>query len=438
MPKNLKELRAQRAAKAKRGQEAVTEFNTLGAKTDRTADEDTKLAALEGELVTLEGEVASLDADIAAEEASVRRQGLFGSTAITDVRSFGAGARTVSEPNPETTGGFKSLAEFAGAVVQTTMGHIDTRLGATTGTYNANGGGAGEGFLVPPEYSKTIYDIAFEATDLLGMANPEPTSSNAVFKPKDETTPWGAVGVQAAWRSEGTQMTASKVAVTGELMTLHELYAFCAASQEVISDAPMLQDRLTRQAGNAIQWKASDAVMWGTGVGQPLGFMKAPSLITVAKDSGQVAKTLSVNNLATMASAVLRTGGKPMWIANPDVMPQLVGLTIGNVPAYLPNNKPIEGDPFDGHLLGYPILFTEHAQTLGAVGDITCANMSGYYAATKGGGVDMATSIHLYFDQNLTAFRWTFRLTGQPFLSKPVQPANGARTKSHFIALAAR
>ncbi len=438
MPKNIKELRAARTAKAKRGQEATTRYNLLGAQATRTADEETELTALGAELDTLEADVAQIDHDIVQEEAAARRGALFGGAApAAIIVPAAAGGRVVNEPDPAMTGGFKSMNEFAHAVVQTSLGYTDTRLGATTNTYNSNGGGAGEGFLVPPEYSKEVWDIAFENTDLLGMSKPEPTSSNAVFKPKDETTPWGAVGVQASWRAEGQQLTASKLAVTGELMTLHELYAFCAASQEVISDAPMLQDRLTRQAGNAIQWKASDAVMYGDGAGKPLGFMKAKSLITVGKDANQAAKTVTISNLANMAARVLRTGGKPMWIANPDVMPQLVQLTLGNVPAYLPNNRPLDGDPFDGNLMGYPIMFTEHGQTLGTVGDLVCANLSGYYSVTKG-GVDFASSIHLYFDQNLTAFRWTFRLTGQPFLSAPVQPANGANTKSHFVALATR
>lgn len=437
--KDLKQMRANRAAKAKRGLEATAEFNALGAKTDRTAEDEAALTALGAELTGLEAEVEQLDAEINAEEASARRASSFAPRAETPAARVAFAAARASEPNPATTGGFKSMGEFANAVVQTTLGHHDTRLSATQGTYNANQGASGEGFLVPPEYSAQVWDIAFEKTDLLGMANPEPTSSNAVLKPKDETTPWGAVGVQAAWRSEGSQLTPSKLATSGELMTLHELYAFCAASSEVINDAPMLQDRLTVQAGRAIQWQASEAIMFGNGVGKPKGFMAANSLITVAKDTGQAAKTLSVNNLATMAAHVLRTGGKPIWIVNPDVMPQLVQLTLGNVPAYLPNNKPLEGDPFDGHLLGYPVLFTEHAQTLGTPGDIVCANLSGgYYAVTKASGVEYASSIHLYFDQNLTAFRWTFRLTGQPYLSAPIQPAKGSTAKSHFVALAAR
>ena len=65
--------------------------------------------------------------------------------------------------------------------------------------------------------------------------------------------------------------------------------------------------------------------------------------------------------------------------------------------------------------------------------------LSGYALATKaGGGVDFAQSIHLFFDQNLTAFRWIIRAGGQPYLSAPVSPAKGANTKSHFVALAAR
>ncbi len=435
MPKNINELRAKRQAKARRGVEATARYNVLGAQATRTEAEETEFTALAAELDTLEADVAGLDREIVAEEAAARRGSLFGGASP---RAFGGAGRVVNEPNPATTGGFKSMSEFANSVAQVAMGHHDARLGATTGTYNSNGGAAGEGFLVPPEYSTQIWDIAFENTDLLGMANPEPTNSNAVFKPKDETTPWGSVGVQAAWRSEGQQMTATKLAVTGELMTLHELYAFCAASQEVLSDAPMLQDRLTRQAGNAIKWKASDSIMYGDGAGKPLGMMKAPALITVAKDANQAAKTVTISNLANMAARVLRTGGKPMWIANPDVMPQLVQLTLGNVPAYMPINQPVQDSPWDGYLLGYPIMFTEHGQTLGTVGDLVCANMSGYYAVTKTGGIDFASSIHLFFDQGLTAFRWTFRLTGQPYLSKPVQPANGPNTKSHFVALATR
>jgi hypothetical protein len=47
------------------------------------------------------------------------------------------------------------------------------------------------------------------------------------------------------------------------------------------------------------------------------------------------------------------------------------------------------------------------------------------------------SGVHLFFDQNLTAFRWILRAGGQPYLSKPVGPAKETNSKSHFVALAA-
>lgn len=426
----LKELRQLRAQKASRGKAAVAEMNAIlerGA--NASADETAKVAALETEIQALETEVPDLDRQIAQKEATDRRTALFAAPAGSTARTF--------ELDPALTGGFKSLSHFASAVVGVATGQA-VQLEAAASNYMQNQGSAGEGYLVPTEFSKTIWELALSDLDLLGMTNPEPTSSNSVFKPKDETTPWGASGVQAAWRSEASQMTATKLAMTGELMTLHELYAFCAASQELLADAPMLQDRLGRQAGRAIQWKSAEAIMWGTGAGQPTGFMTSPALIVQAIESGQATATIVLANLYKMLAHVLRNGGMPMWLANQDIIPQLATLTIGNVPVWIPINQGLQSSPFDGFLLGYPLKFTEHAQTLGTQGDISCVNLDGYYSAVKSGGVDFAASIHLYFDQNLTAFRWTFRMAGQPYLSKPVQPAKGSTTKSHFVTLAAR
>ena len=453
----LKELRQQRHQKATRGKAALTEYNTLSAKADRTADEDQKLAALDAEISALETEVVDLDAKIASEEASARRGALF-ATAAPGATSAGQGgaaparaafgaARTVGELNPETTGGFRNLADFAVAVRNTQSGVApDPRLAAMEAAermaapsgFHQNQGTAGEGFLVPQEYRQGIWELAFSEPDLLSMVTPEPTASNSVKIAKDESTPWGAAGVQAYWRAEASQMTASKAAATQMTVDLHELHAFVLATQEVLDDAPRLQDRLTRQAARAISWKASDAIMWGDGNGKPLGFMNGGSLVTVAKETGQAADTLAVKNILKMNSRLLRAGGRPVFLGNSDIDPELGALTIGNVPAFLPNNQPLSS-PWEGYIRGKPLLYTEHAKSIGDLGDLVLADMSGYYAVTKqGGGIDFAASIHLFFDYNIQAFRWTFRFGGQPFLAEPVSPANGATTKSHFVALAER
>ena len=46
--------------------------------------------------------------------------------------------------------------------------------------------------------------------------------------------------------------------------------------------------------------------------------------------------------------------------------------------------------------------------------------------------------MHLYFDADVTAFRFIFRLNGMPILSNPITPPKSSNTRSHFVTLAAR
>lgn len=438
----LKELKADRAKKASAGKALVAEHKTLSAKDSLTPEETARLAALDTEIDGLEAVVADLDGKIAVAEAADRRATLFAPRAEADKPAAGAAARTVGEPDPVAQGGWKSLSEMAVAVRSAmTGGGMDARLLAAPANYEQNGGSAGEGFLVPPDYRQAIWELVFAGDDLINQVTPEPTNSNFISIPKDETTPWGATGVQASWRSEAGQLTASKISVGQTTVQLHELYAFVIATNELLDDAPRLNDKLTRQAARAITWKASDAIMWGDGNGKPLGFMNAGALVTQNKDSGQATKTLSAANLLNMMSRLLRYGGgQSFWIANPDVMPAIGQLQIGNNAAWLPFNQGLRDSPWEGALLGRPIMFNEHGQTFSTLGDIALVNLdAGYLWATKaGGGIDFAASIHLFFDYNMSAFRWTFRAGGQPYLSAAVTPANGSNSKSHFVTLQAR
>lgn len=433
---SIKELRAQLAAAKAKGKTKLEAYNALVGKADRTEDEEKQLATLSAELDAIETEVETLDASLAAEEKKIRRQGLFASTALRPA----ARATAVNDLNPATTGGFRSMAEFANSVRAAAMvGHVDERLAAAPSTTMQNGGAVGEGYLVPPEFRQAIWSLVFEGSDLLGRFVPEPTNSNAVSITKDETTPWGSTGVQAYWGSELGAMTASRHAHVSQLVELHKLYAFVAASDELLSDAPRLASRLTVAAAAAIRWKAGESLMTGNGVGKPFGFMNSAALVSVAKESGQAAATIVAANVGKMFSRLLAQGmGGAFWLANPDTLPQLMVLAIGNQPIWTPPNAGFADAP-GGYLLGRPIIFSEHGETLGTKGDIVLVSPPGYYLATKdGGGIDFASSIHLWFDQAATAFRWTFRLGGQPMLSAPVNPAKGSNTKSHFVSLDTR
>jgi hypothetical protein len=145
-----------------------------------------------------------------------------------------------------------------------------------------------------------------------------------------------------------------------------------------------------------------------------------------------------VANILKMNARLLRMGGRPIWIANSDIEPQLAALTIGNIPASCRTTSRAD-PPFEGTIRGKPLLSPSTAQTLTTWATSSWSTWTATTCATKqGGGIDFAASIHLFFDYNIQAFRWTFRFGGQPYLSAAVSPAKGANTKSHFVTLQAR
>jgi HK97 family phage major capsid protein len=126
-----------------------------------------------------------------------------------------------------------------------------------------------------------------------------------------------------------------------------------------------------------------------------------------------------------------------IWFINQDAFPQLMTMTLGNQPIWTPPQSGLQNAP-GGLLFGRPVRFSEHCATVGDQGDIQLVSPKGYYAVSKRNAPQFASSIHLYFDYNIQAFRWTFRLGGQPHLSAAVSPAKGATTRSHFVTLDAR
>ena len=82
---------------------------------------------------------------------------------------------------------------------------------------------------------------------------------------------------------------------------------------------------------------------------------------------------------------------------------------------------------------------TEYNETLGTKGDIMLVDLSQYLLARKvNEGIQQASSIHVEFLTDQTAFRFIMRVDGQPAWNAPLTPAKGAATQSPFITLATR
>lgn len=342
--------------------------------------------------------------------------------------------------------GFRSEAEFYSAVLKSSgKGAVaDPRLIANAPTtYGSEGVGADGGFAVPPDFRTQIVRKVLGEDSLLGRTDQMTTSSNAITVPTDETTPWQTSGgIQAYWESEGGQKTQSKPALTEKTVKANKIIALVPMTDELLQDAPAMAAYVSSRAPEKIDFKVNDAIINGTGVGMPLGILNSGSLVTVAPESGQAPDSLmfeNVNNMWTRMYAPSRRNA--VWLMNSDVegmLPYLKFIDQGNgnaVPVYLPPNGAADA-PF-GRLYGRPIISSEAMPALGDAGDIVLADMSQYMSVVKAGGIRQDVSIHLFFDYDITTFRFVLRVGGQPWWNIPIERLHG-NSRSPFVALGAR
>jgi HK97 family phage major capsid protein len=340
--------------------------------------------------------------------------------------------------------GFENYGEFAVAVKNASLGrsHLDQRLlAAAPTTYGSEGVGADGGFAVPPTFSATIMDLAISEDSLVPYTDNTPVQGNSMTFPTDETTPWGTDGVRAYWQAEAATGTQVKPVLGQRTLKLNKLLALVPMTEELLEDTSALASHIQMKTAESIRWKTNTAIVDGTGQGQPLGFRTATdssgNAITVeaAKKTGQSADTIVAENIAQMWSQRI-TGpvSRVVWLAHPSAFTQLSTLSVGNQPVW---KDDFQTSP-NGTLFGRPIILTELCQPLGDDGDIILFDGRGYKTITKQGGIQTATSMHLYFDADAMAFRATYRIDGQPTISKRVTPANGTEYKSYFVETADR
>lgn len=340
--------------------------------------------------------------------------------------------------------GFRSQGDYFAAVVKSSgKGAVaDPRLIANApSTYGQEGVGADGGFAVPPDFRTEIVKRVMGEDSLLSRTDQMTTSSNSITVPTDETTPWQTTGgIQAYWESEAGQKTQSKPTLTEKTVKANKIIALVPMTDELLQDAPSMAAYVNSKAPEKIDSRVNTAILRGTGVGQPLGYLNSGSLITVAATSSQTADTVNFNNIVSMYTRMTDEGKRrAVWIVNGDVEAQLMTMQFPGtgtaVPAYLPPGG-LSVAPY-GTLLGRPVVPVEAASALGDVGDISFVDLSQYMSVVKSGGVRQDVSIHLFFDYDITAFRFVLRVGGQPWWNSAVTRLNGL-SRSPFVTLAAR
>jgi HK97 family phage major capsid protein len=350
--------------------------------------------------------------------------------------------------------GFSSFGDFLLKVKDAAHNpsNIDQRLRARmdiTNTYSNETTGADGGFAVPPDFRQTIIEKITGEDSLLGRTDVIQTATNNITMPVDETEPWNdTAGIFCRWENEGGAKPESKIELNQRTTRLNKLVALIPVSDELLEDAPAIEGYIRRKAPEKIQFKVNRAIIDGTGAGQPLGFLRSGAKIAV--DAGDApAGSVQFKHIVDMYTrmyAPMRS--RAVWLVNPEVEGQLMtmffapttvdaaGIPPSPFPVYLPNMS-VAGAPY-GTLFGRPVIPTQAMNPLGQEGDIAFVDLSQYLSLIKTGGIKTDVSIHVYFVQDLTAFRFVLRIGGMPWWNTPISPRIGTFTQSPFVTLEAR
>lgn len=403
-----------------------------------TEDERTQFDAHAAKIATLDGDIARVRANLDATRSGASVEVPSGRMSVEDNRA--------ADP----TGGFRTMGEFATAVhvacVAAANGHQvrDERLifnAAAPGSSYANeGNGSDGGFFVPVEYSQNLFQASQDQVDaLLPYTDSTPVTGNGMAFPVDETTPWGTSGIKAFWTNEGAEMSKSKPSLDPMQLRLQKLTCLVPVTDELLADSGAIGSYLTAQTPVAMNWRTNEALWGGDGVGKPRGFFGSGAMVSVAKEASQTGGTVVRQNVTKMRSRMSAASyRRAFWMINNDVLPQLDELAYGQAGTNSAIYNPVGGEFGYGTLLGRPVMVTQHNPTVGAQGDISLVDWKSYRTITKSGGIETATSMHLWFDLGMTAFRAVFRVAGQPLVTKPITPNNGTGTLSPFVVLDVR
>jgi len=251
---------------------------------------------------------------------------------------------------------------------------------------------------------------------------------------------WG--GVRAYWAAEAGTKTASQPKFRQISIELQKLIALCYITDELLADATALSGYVNQWFPAEMGFKLDDAVINGDGAGKPLGILNGPGLVTVAKETGQAATTVVTNNILKMwRRCWAPSWANAVWFVNQNTLEQLATMVIpigtAGALAHLFVMPTTNGATY-GSMLGRPVIPIEQAASIGTVGDIILADLTQYIVGEKG-GMNSASSIHVAFTTDQTAFRWVYRVNGEPIWHSALTPYKGTSdTLSPYVALATR
>lgn len=298
------------------------------------------------------------------------------------------------------------------------------------------------GFLVPEVFRSGLLMDTLERSIVRPRATVYPMSSSRLIVPAVDVTSNASTvfgGVTAAWTEEGANIAESEAKFSRVVLDAKKLTARSDVPNELLQDDfGALDVMLSRGFSQAISWFEDVAFLTGSGAGEPLGVLNADAMVTVTKETAQVANTIVWENIVKMFARMLPNSiEQAVWVANLDCFPELATMALsvgtGGGAIWLQTGA----GSLPPTILGRPLLFTEKLPTVGDAGDIMFIDFSHYLVGDRQ-EMRAESSIHAQFSNDITVFRIIERVDGRPGIQSAIQPQTGTDTLSPFVRLAAR
>lgn len=332
---------------------------------------------------------------------------------------------------------FATFGEQVQAAIRGANGEavFDDRLVAA----NSEFGGSDGGFLVQPEFAAALMRSALEEAVLARLCDRRRNGrgrAGLTLPMIDETSRADGSrlgGVRAYWMREGQQIDTGRPRYAELKLAPQKLAVAVWATEELFADVVGFEDHLQAVIRSELAHVVDQAIVSGTGAGEPLGFLNGPSTIAVPKEASQTAGTIAAQNIRKMWKTLpVASRRRAVWIANEDAETAIEEELSGTA-AYQPAGTNGSVYPL---IYGRPLIAMEQAPSIGERGDISVVDLSQYVLLDL--GIRAAASFHVRFVEDEVLVRLLWRGDGAPSWRSPVASANGSGNRSPFVTLQAR
>lgn len=300
--------------------------------------------------------------------------------------------------------------------------------------------GSAGGYTVPTEYSTQLLQVASETSPIVSRVRRIPVMAQAGEYPAldNYTAPTAgsgntamAGGLTTAKRAEGGAYTETEPSFEMIKYRINDAASGTVkVSKELRADSIIGIEAFLRQViGIAVGSKMEYFILRGNGVGEPLGILNAPALISVTPDSDN---TFAYADAVEMTAHFKSVAGMPVWMHHRGLITDIAAFQVASSSPVVWASPLAGGQP--STLLGYPLLQSEHLPQANNSGCAVLADLGAYLLFEKG-GLYVEFSEHANFNSGQDTWRFGNRMDGQPWMKSYVTLADpqGSYYESPFV-----